>query len=77
MTSGNTVTLTIDGQQVQARAGAMVLEAAIEAGIYIPYLCYHTGMKPFAACRMCLIQEEVEVEIDREGQKVKEKQLRP
>ncbi len=55
----------------------MALEAAMEAGIYVPYLCYHTGMKPFAACRMCVVQEEVEVEVERDGQKVKEKQLRP
>ena len=36
----------------------MVLEAAIEAGLYIPYLCYHSGMKPFAACRMCVVSVE-------------------
>ena len=36
----------------------MVLEAAIDAGIYVPYLCYHPGMKPYAACRMCVIEVE-------------------
>ena len=36
----------------------MVLEAAIDAGIYVPYLCYHPGMKPFAACRMCVVSVE-------------------
>ena len=71
------VTINIDGKEIQAKAGSMVLEAAIEAGIYIPYLCYHPGMKPFAACRMCVIQEEVEVEVERDGETVKEKQLRP
>ncbi len=35
------ITLTIDGQQVKAKPGMTVLEAAKEAGIYIPTLCYH------------------------------------
>ena len=77
MTSENPITITMDDQQVQARPGTMVLEAAIEAGIYIPYLCYHQGMKPFAACRMCVVQEEVEMDVERDGQQVRERQLRP
>ena len=52
------ITMTIDGVEVTARPGQTVLEAAIEAGIYIPYLCYHPGMKPFAACRMCVVEVE-------------------
>ena len=52
------ITITIDGVEVKARRGQTVLEAAIEAGIYIPYLCYHPGMKPFAACRMCVVEVE-------------------
>ncbi len=52
------ITITIDGVEVKARRGQTVLEAAIEAGIYIPYLCYHPGMEPFAACRMCVVEVE-------------------
>ena len=52
------INLTIDGVSVKTRPGKMVLEAAMEAGIYIPYLCYHPGMKPFAACRMCVVEVE-------------------
>ena len=52
------ITITIDGVKVEAHRGQTVLEAAIEAGIYIPYLCYHPGMKPFAACRMCVVEVE-------------------
>ena len=61
MTSEDRITIVIDDKRVQTRSGAVALEAAIEAGIYIPYLCYHPGMKPFAACRLCLVQEEVQV----------------
>ncbi|MEE8443599.1 MAG: molybdopterin-dependent oxidoreductase [Dehalococcoidia bacterium] len=77
MTSENRVSISIDGQQIRVRPGAMALDVAIEAGVYIPYLCYHPCMKPFAACRMCVVQEEVEVDVEREGWQIKEKQLRP
>ena len=52
------ITITIDGVRVKAQPGQMVLEAAIAAGIYVPYLCYHPGMKPYAACRMCVVEVE-------------------
>ena len=52
------VTIHIDDMEVRTTVGKTVLEAAIDAGIYIPYLCYHPGMKPFAACRMCVVEVE-------------------
>ena len=52
------ITISIDGQEITTQPGKMVLEAAIDAGIYLPYLCYHSGMKPFAACRMCVVSVE-------------------
>jgi len=71
------IRVVIDGTEVSVRPDAVVLEAAMEAGVYVPYLCYHPGMKPFAACRLCLVQEQVEVEVEREGGVVVEQQLRP
>ena len=52
------ITISIDGVEVTTQPGKMVLEAAIDAGIYVPYLCYHPGMKPYAACRMCVVEVE-------------------
>ena len=52
------ITISIDGVEITTQPGKMVLEAAIDAGIYLPYLCYHPGMKPFAACRMCVVSVE-------------------
>ena len=49
------ITITIDGVEIKTEPGKMVLEAAIESGVYVPYLCYHPGMKPYAACRMCVV----------------------
>ena len=52
------ISISFDGVEVKTTPGKMVLEAAIDSGIYIPYLCYHPGMKPFAACRMCVVGVE-------------------
>ena len=52
------VTLTIDGQQVETPQGSTVLEAALQAGICIPNLCYLPGLPPTGACRLCLVEVE-------------------
>jgi NADPH-dependent glutamate synthase beta subunit-like oxidoreductase len=44
--STQTVNLTIDGMQLEAPAGATILEAARAAGIYIPTLCFHPDLPP-------------------------------
>ncbi|BAU62659.1 NADH dehydrogenase (ubiquinone) [Stanieria sp. NIES-3757] len=51
-------TLTIDGQPVAIAEGATILEAAKEAGIHIPTLCFLEGVSAVAACRMCLVEVE-------------------
>jgi formate dehydrogenase alpha subunit len=53
-----TIKLVIDGKEVETRAGATVLEAAREADIYIPTLCYDPDLKPYGACRLCVVQIE-------------------
>jgi len=53
-----TIALTIDGKKIICPAGTSILEAAEQNGIKIPKLCYHPDLKPFGACRMCLVQEE-------------------
>ncbi len=50
------VTLTIDGREVQAEEGAMILEVARDNGIYIPALCYHEEVAPYGACRLCMVE---------------------
>ena len=52
------LTLTIDGTEVKTSPGNNVLQAAMDAGIYVPYLCYYPGMKAFGACRMCVVNVE-------------------
>jgi NADH dehydrogenase/NADH:ubiquinone oxidoreductase subunit G len=52
------VTLTIDHKEVKAEEGTTVLEAARSAGIDIPSLCHHKKLKPYTACRICLVEIE-------------------
>jgi NADH-quinone oxidoreductase subunit G len=53
-----TVTLTIDGRQVTVEKGKTVLQASIEAGISVPYYCYHPGISVDGSCRVCVVKIE-------------------
>ena len=52
------VRLTIDGKEVQAAPGTLVIDAAKTVGIEIPAFCYYEGLSLQAACRMCLVEVE-------------------
>ena len=52
------VTLTIDGRQVTVQAGTSVLEAATQAGVKIPTLCYLEGLNEIGSCRLCVVEIE-------------------
>ena len=49
----------IDGEKVKATEGTTVLEAAQNAGIFIPTLCHHEKLEPFGGCRICIVEVEV------------------
>ena len=51
-------TLNVNGRDVPARAGQMVIAAADDAGIHIPRFCYHPRLRSPAMCRMCLVEIE-------------------
>src|SRR4030066_513669 len=48
----------IDGKKLTADPGKMIIEAADNAGIYIPRFCYHKKLSIAANCRMCLVEVE-------------------
>jgi NADH-quinone oxidoreductase subunit G len=52
------VKLTIDGHEIEAAPGTLVIEAAKRNGIEIPSFCYYEGYSLQAACRMCLVEVE-------------------
>ena len=57
--SSETVTLTIDGREVEVPKGTGLVETAAYAGVEIPVFCYEPRLgPPIGACRMCLVEIE-------------------
>jgi NADH-quinone oxidoreductase subunit G len=52
------VPITINGVPHVARKGQLIIEAAADAGEYIPRFCYHERMRPVGKCRMCLVEAD-------------------
>jgi formate dehydrogenase alpha subunit len=53
-----TIALTIDDHRITCPAETTILEAADQNDIKIPTLCHHPDLKPFGACRMCLVEDK-------------------
>jgi NADH-quinone oxidoreductase subunit G len=52
------VKIKINGRELSVEPGRTVLQAALDAGIYIPHFCYHPKLKVRGSCRMCLVHIE-------------------
>jgi NADH-quinone oxidoreductase subunit G len=50
------VNVTIDGREVEAPAGELLIKVAQDHGVYIPRFCWHERMEPVGMCRMCLVE---------------------
>jgi len=50
------IVMTIDDKKVTTEEGKTILEAALNAGINIPRLCYNEKLKPYGACRLCMVE---------------------
>jgi NADH-quinone oxidoreductase subunit G len=50
------VAVDVNGREVIARKGELLIDAAERAGAYIPRFCYHERMRPVGMCRMCLVE---------------------
>jgi NADH-quinone oxidoreductase subunit G len=53
------VTITVDGKEIVTREGTMLVDAAKQGDVEIPYFCYEPKLgQPVGACRMCLVEIE-------------------
>ncbi len=52
------INFTVDGRQLSAPPGTLLIDACKRAGIEIPAFCYYEGYSLQAACRMCLVEVE-------------------
>ncbi|MDZ4170545.1 MAG: formate dehydrogenase subunit alpha [Methanobacteriaceae archaeon] len=46
----------MDGLEFEAVEETTILQSAMENDIYIPNLCYNSQVKPYGACRLCLVE---------------------
>ena len=67
MTEEGTIKFNIDDRDIEVGQGRTILEAARDAGIYIPSLCHYPGLKPLPqvipdeACQLCVVEASGDV----------------
>lgn len=44
---------TLDGQEIPFKPGQSVMQAALDAGVFVPHLCYHPEFRPHGSCKLC------------------------
>lgn len=54
----HSITLTINGQKIEAEAGRLLIDVADDHNIVVPRFCYHKKLSVAANCRMCLVEVE-------------------
>ncbi|MDP1808012.1 MAG: formate dehydrogenase subunit alpha [Actinomycetota bacterium] len=52
------LTVNINGVDRQAKPGMTVLDLTKDLGIKVPTLCHDPRLKPYGACRLCLVELE-------------------
>src|SRR6059058_1704975 len=50
--------INVDGKEIDAKPGQMILQACLDAGMPLPHYCYHPGLSIPASCRICLVEVE-------------------
>lgn len=48
--------INLDGKELEVESGRSIMDIAKESGVYIPTLCHHDAVKPYGACRLCLVE---------------------
>ncbi len=51
-------TLTLNGREVEFTDEPNLLEIIRKAGVDVPTFCYLSGLSPYGACRLCLVEIE-------------------
>jgi NADH-quinone oxidoreductase subunit G len=56
--SSDKITIEVNGIEIEASPGQMLIEVTDAADIYVPRFCYHKKLSVAANCRMCLVEVE-------------------
>ena len=54
----NAITINLNGRDVPARKGELIIAAADRAGDFVPRFCYHPRTKAVGMCRQCMVEVE-------------------
>ncbi|MBF0625894.1 MAG: FAD-dependent oxidoreductase [Magnetococcales bacterium] len=54
----DTISITLNGEAVQAPRGSTIRQVAQSRGIHIPTFCHDDRLKPFASCFLCVVEVE-------------------
>lgn len=46
----------LDKKEITFKPGQTIMQAAEQAGVYIPHLCYHPEFHPHGSCRVCIVE---------------------
>lgn len=49
-------TFSLDGRDIPFTAGQTIIQAALDAGVFIPHLCYHPEFPPHGSCKLCTVK---------------------
>lgn len=49
-------TFILDGKTIPFADGQTIMQAATQAGVFIPHLCYHPDFKPHGSCKLCTVK---------------------
>ena len=52
------VTFTIDGREVAAPEGELLVHALARNDVFVPTLCHDSKLDPYGGCRMCVVGVE-------------------
>jgi len=52
------VKVKVDGREISVEKGTNLIEAAKQAGVFVPQFCYHAGLPVVGVCRICLCELE-------------------
>lgn len=56
--SQQTVTITVNGAEIQATAGTRLLDVLRDMGLDIPTLCHDDRLTPYGGCRLCVVERK-------------------
>lgn len=52
------VNITINGAEMQATKGSLLIDKLLDENIHIPHFCYHQALGKDGNCRMCMVEIE-------------------